>query len=105
MERWDSSVSRWQRAHLVLTQAGFLHCFAPDSAAARAWAGGGSGSGGGSRGQLSWGGAHSWSPPLESLNLSRCSFEQGKRRGSSACRSLLPLFHQPQGRGCPHALE
>ncbi|KAI3430402.1 hypothetical protein D9Q98_004997 [Chlorella vulgaris] len=83
MERWDSSVSRWQSSHLVLSQAGFLHCFALDSAVAKAWAGSvGSGSGGGSGhsspGQLCWGGAHSWTPPVESMNLSRCSFEEGE---------------------------
>lgn len=106
MERWDSSCSRWQRGHLVLTRAGHLHFFSPESAAAKAAAasgfagsggggsgrsspgpggvaapGGSSGGGGASRsgstGQLSWGGASSWTPPVESLNLSRCSFEQG----------------------------
>ncbi|KAI7845759.1 hypothetical protein COHA_000673 [Chlorella ohadii] len=108
MERWDSSCSRWQRGHLVLTRAGHLHFFSLDSAAAKAAAasgfagsgggesgrsspgpggatapGGGSGGGGSqsrssSAGQLSWGGASSWTPPVESLNLARCSFEQGE---------------------------
>ncbi len=111
MERWDSSCSRWQQGHLVLTRAGHLHFFSLDSAAAKAAAasgfagsgggesgrsspgpggaaapGGGGGSGGGasrssSVGQLSWGGASSWTPPVESLNLARCSFEQGGRGG------------------------
>lgn len=100
MERWNSASSKWRVGHLVLTRAGFLHFFLPESAAAKAAAlavgsagaggGGGSGSGGASNGssgslrsspsggQLPWGGADSWSPPLESINLSRCSFEQGE---------------------------
>jgi hypothetical protein len=86
IERWYGSTSKWQGVHAVLTRAGFLHCFSPDSAAARAAAcssdGGSSGGGGGtarssSTGQLAWGGATCWAPPVESLNLSRCSFEQG----------------------------
>lgn len=103
MERWDSSVSRWQRGHLVLTRAGFLHFFAPDSAAAKAAVAAGIGGGGGgagvrgggglaasrnsSVGQLSWGGASSWTPPIESLNLSRCSFEQGNCCRMQGCGS------------------
>lgn len=100
MERWNSASSKWRVGHLVLTRAGFLHFFLPESAAAKAAAlavgsagaggGGGGGSGGASNGssgslrsspsggQLPWGGADSWSPPLESINLSRCSFEQGE---------------------------
>ncbi|KAL4422671.1 hypothetical protein ABPG75_008868 [Micractinium tetrahymenae] len=101
MERWNSASSKWRAGHLVLTRAGFLHFFLPESAAAKAAAlAAGSSSGGGnsggssnggqgkgssgslrsspSGGQLPWGGADSWSPPLESINLSRCSFEQGE---------------------------
>ncbi|PSC67166.1 sulfur stress regulator [Micractinium conductrix] len=115
MERWNSSSGKWRQGHLVLTRAGFLHFFLPESAAAKAAAlshggpsaangsssgvgadggaageggggGGGAPSGGGSAaslpsvpsgGQLPWGGADSWTAPLESLNLSRCSFEEG----------------------------
>ncbi|KAL4448994.1 hypothetical protein ABPG77_007711 [Micractinium sp. CCAP 211/92] len=94
MERWSSASSKWRAGHLVLTRAGFLHFFLPESAAAKAAAlaagssvgsgsAGGKGSSGSLRsspsgGQLPWGGADSWSPPLESINLSRCSFEQGE---------------------------
>lgn len=83
IERWYGSTSKWQGVHAVLTRAGFLHCFSPDSAAARAApcaSEGGSGGGtarSSSTGQLAWGGATCWAPPVESLNLSRCSFEQG----------------------------
>ena len=114
MERWNSASSKWRAGHLVLTRAGFLHFFLPESAAAKAAAlaggsgAGGSSSGGGgidgaggssgslrsspSAGQLPWGGADSWSPPLESINLSRCSFEQGERFAfRHACHaSMLP---------------
>lgn len=109
MQLWSSSSGRWRAGHLVLTQAGWLHFFLPESAAAKAAAAsglatssgggassngaagssGGSSNGGGSgasagvsrsssAGHLLWGGAGSWAAPLESLNLSRCSFETGE---------------------------
>lgn len=109
IERWDSNVSRWQQGHLVLTRAGHLHFFAPNSAAARAAAASGfggscSGNDGGqasrssSAGQLAWGGAHSWTPPIESLNLARCSFEQGADASwlpAAACPAVPRAPQQP----------
>ena len=107
MERWNSASSGWQRGHLVLTQAGWLHFFPPASLAAKAAAasgvgGGGSeggGSGGGSSrvsssGHLAAGSAAEWSAPLESLNLARCGFEEagapGAWRGRAGlCAALL----------------
>ena len=113
LERWDSMTSRWQRAHLVMTRAGFLHIFPPDSAAAREAAGrpgsadgGGSSSGGNgaadgggdgaaaSGEQLWWGGASSWTAPQESLNLSRCSFEPGERAVAQFFKGYLGFLGQ-----------
>ena len=134
MERWNSSSGKWRQGHLVLTRAGFLHFFLPESAAAKAAAlshggpsaangsssgvgadggaageggggGGGAPSGGGSAaslpsvpsgGQLPWGGADSWTAPLESLNLSRCSFEEGEPRRVAQRSPLQPQVLQPQ---------
>lgn len=91
MERWESATSKWVPSHLVLTQAGFLHFFdgVPAAAAAAAAAagggkqqqagGGGSGGGGGAGasngGGVTWGGPATC-PVSDSMNLSRCAFEQ-----------------------------
>lgn len=112
MERWDSSCSKWQTGHLVLTRAGHLHFFAPGSAVAKAAAAsgmggssgagaeapaGGGGGGGDGAGSASWGGASSWAPPLDSLNLARCSFEQGAPRRVLACGAVRGLGRRPAG--------
>eukprot|EP00887_Chlorella_sp_A99_P007200 scaffold2.g7200.t1 len=69
IERWDSGPGKWAPSYLVLTRAGFLHAFSgapadggppPNGRMPVAW----------------WQGAAVG--PVESLNLARCSFEQGE---------------------------
>ncbi|GAB4820234.1 hypothetical protein N2152v2_007280 [Parachlorella kessleri] len=70
MERWEQGVGRWVPSLYVLTQAGFLHSF--DSAAA-----------GATKQQNQRGNGRTWggpatTPVTDSMNLSRCAFEQGE---------------------------
>ncbi len=76
MERWEQSGSKWVPSLLVLTRAGFLHWF--DSAA-------------GASKQQQKGNGQSWGGPAttpvsDSMNLSRCAFEQASAdRGLPLC--------------------
>ena len=70
MERWEQGVGRWVPSLYVLTQAGFLHSF--DSAAAGAAKQQQQQQRGNGR---TWGGPAT-TPVTDSMNLSRCAFEQ-----------------------------
>jgi hypothetical protein len=81
MERWAGG--KWVRSHFVLTRAGFLHWFAPPPPQAKV---------------TSW---ESFAgTAANSLNLSRCSFEEGEAAQNAVCPHLL-ISHYYTCISCP----